>query len=676
MTKRITNRKHDFCFSRWTRSSYAIFNSLHKVVKMGVLSSSCSFLSLCSQSLSAQNATNGDTLGGREIVLKEVVIGDSKTSVFIAPQQITSVISRSEIERAGVETLQDLLLYVQGVDLRTRGNNGIQADVSLRGGTFDQTMVLLNGINLTDPQTGHFSLNIPIYTDAIERIEVLEGPGSMAYNTVAFSGCINIITRTPDENIFDLSLCAGMFGTIHATINSLFRIKKFHFTIGGNINRSEGFIKNTDFLHGNLFFRMLYKDTKKGIFDLQGGFQEKEYGANSFYSAKYKEQYEHIRVFFASANYNLMINRWRIGANAYFRGHYDQFKLFRHEAPSWYTGHNYHETMLGGINFQTAYNYGWGNTAIGIDFKAENLLSNNLGALLPHPVPVFTKNDSIFYDKGKNREHIGFQIQQNFNRRNFKTSIGIRGNWCQDYGFNWNIGTNGILFLPRKLEINYFIQSVYRLPTFTDLYYTSVAQTGNPDLQPEQAIVAEIGAVWKPERWQIGLTAFYRYGFQIIDWVRLSLEENWFCKNMTHVQATGMDISIRFIPKKGYLSLIGIQYNYLYVAKNSQGYLSLYATDYLRNQIKLNIHHKIYWKIYANWQFNFQDRTGTYLDFETNTEKRYMPYLLCNVKISMLLSKVQVFVEASNLFNTTYFDLGNIPQPGIWIKGGISLNIL
>ncbi|MDR1181915.1 MAG: TonB-dependent receptor, partial [Bacteroidales bacterium] len=619
MDKNITKRKYHFCFNRWTRVSYAVFNSLHKVVKIGVLSSSCSFLSLYSPLLFGQLVN--DTTGDKTIVLEEMIVGESKISVFIAPQQITSVITRSEIEQAGVETLQDLLLYVQGVDLRTRGGNGIQADISLRGSTFDQTMVLLNGINLTDPQTGHFSLNVPVHIEAIERIEVLEGLGSMAYNTVAFAGCINIITRTPEENIFDLSISGGMYGFIRAAGNSHFRIKKFYFTIGGNINRSEGYDHNTDYIHGNLFFRMLYKDKRKGVFELQGGWQEKEYGANSFYSAKYKEQYEHLRIFFTSVNYNLIINQWRINASAYFRKNYDLFKLFRYEAPSWYTNHNYHETALEGINFQTAYNYKWGNTAIGIDVKRENIMSNNLGKPIANPIPVFLKHDTSSYDKGTHREHIGIQIQENFLLNNFKTSFGIRGNWCLDYGFNWNFGTNGILFLPHHVEINYFVQNVYRLPNFTDLYYSSAVQTGNPNLQPEQALVAELSATWKPKQWNLNVTSFYRYGFRIIDWVRLSLEENWFCDNLTNVQATGIDISAQFMPQKGFLSLIGIQYNYLFVTKNSKGYLSLYATDYLRNQIKLNVHHKIYWKLYAGWQFNFQERMGTYLDSETNTEQ-------------------------------------------------------
>ena len=675
MTKKNTKPAHDFCFCRWSRTSYAIFNSLHKVVKMGVISGSCSFLSLCSSSLSAQ-VTNSDTLSEKEFLLEEVVIGESRTPVFIAPQQITAVINRNEIEQAGVETLQDLLLYVQGVDLRTRGNNGIQADVSLRGGTFDQTIVLLNGINLTDPQTGHFSLHIPIIVEAIERIEILEGPGTMAYNTVAFGGCINIITRTPQENIFDLSLNAGIFGFIRASANAHIRHKKWYLTIAGDINRSEGFTTNTDYLQGNSFVRLVYKDRIRGTFDIQGGYQEKKFGANSFYSARYKEQYEHIRTYFASVNYTLIRNQWRLNSNLYFREHHDRFELFRYEAPSWYTGHNYHKTILGGINLQGAYNYKWGNTAIGLDYRQENIWSNNLGESLKNPVLISRKNDSLFYDKAGTRKHIGFQVQQNFLWKNAKMSLGVRGNFCEDYGFNWNLTTNTVWYLRKNVELNYFVQSVYRLPTFTDLYYQSASQTGNPDLQPEKAIVALIGVSWSPQRWKLGLNTFYRYGFQIIDWVRLSLEENWFCRNMTHVQATGIDISATFFPKNKYFSQIGIQYNYLYVSKNSQEYHSLYATDYLRNQIKLNIHHKIYWKVHASWQFNFQDRAGTYLDFESNTEQRYKPYLLCNLKISLLLNKTHIFVEATNLFNTKYFDLGNIPQPGIWVKGGVLVNIL
>ena len=675
MTNKIPKSKHDFCFRRWTRASYAVFNSLQKVVKMGVISCSCSFISLCFHSLTAQ--TTNDTLSQKEFVLEEVVVGVSTTSTFVATQQIAAVISRTEIEQAGVETLQDLLLYVQGVDLRTRGSNGIQADVSLRGGTFDQSIILLNGINLTDPQTGHFSLHIPIHVEAIERIEVLEGPGTMGYNTVAFSGCINIITRTPDENIFDLSISGGMYGFIRAAANSHLQLKKFHLTLGGDINRSEGFTENTDYLQGNAFLRLLYRDGKHGTFDLQSGYQNKQFGANSFYSARYNEQYEHTQTYFVGFNYSLVRNQWRIASNIYFRQHNDQFELFRYESPDWYTNHNYHKTILGGANVQGAYSYKKLNFAIGLDYREENIWSNNLGEPMGIPLAVFANNDSLFYDKSGKRQYIGFQVQQNLLiRENVKTSLSARGNWCKEYDFNWNFAWDAAWTITKDLSLSSFVQSVYRLPTFTDLYYQGANQTGNRNLQPEQAIIAEINSSWTPRRWKINASIFYRYGFRIIDWIRVSLDDNWFCENMTNVQSTEASISAIYSPKHEYLSQIGIQYNYLYVVKNSQEYHSLYATDYLRNQVKLHVHHKIFWKLYAAWQFNLQDRTGTYLDFESNTEQKYKPYILCNLKMTLRLNKAQVFVEATNLFNSKYFDLGNIPQPGIWIKGGITVNVL
>ena len=674
MTNKITKSRHDFCFRRWTRASYAVFNSLHKVVKMGVISGSCSFLSLCFHSLSAQ--TPIDTLSNKEIVLEEVSVVPDKPIQTIVLRQAISYITRNEIEQAGVETLQDLLLYVQGVDLRTRGSNGIQADVSLRGGTFDQTIVLLNGINLTDPQTGHFSLHIPIHVEAIERIEVLEVPGLESCHAIAFSGCINIITRTPEENIFDLSVTGGMYGFIRAAANSHVRVKKFYFTLGGDINRSEGFTENTDYLQGNAFFRMLYKDRKYGTIDFQTGYQNKQFGANSFYSAAYKEQYEHTRVWFAGLNYSLKIDEWSIASSIYFRQHKDRFELFRHESPSWYTGHNYHKTILGGANVQAIrYYFKKGYTSIGMDYREENIWSNNLGETMDIPVAVFADKDSIFYDKTGKRQHLGLQLRQGFLWKNGEVSLTARGNLCKEYGFNWNLSTNVIWRLPKKIELNGFVQNVYRLPTFTDLYYQGANQMGNRNLQPEQAIVAGINSFWKPKQWNVGISMFYRYGFQIIDWVRLSLDDNWYCKNMTNVQAAGVDVSAVYFPKHEYLSQVGIQYNYLYVVKNSFDYHSLYATDYLRNQIKLHVHHKIYWKLYAAWQFNFQDRKGTYLDYESNTEKHYQPYVLCNLKLMLRLDKVQVFAEATNLFNSKHFDLGNIPQPGIWVKGGISVNV-
>jgi iron complex outermembrane receptor protein len=678
MIRKNIRKKYDFCFVRWTRTPYAVFNSLHKVVKIGVVTTSCGFLSLHYQPLFSQTPVVSDTASEREIELAEVVISDTRTAVFAAAQQITSVISRSDIEQSGVETLQDLLLYVQGVDLRTRGGNGVQADVSLRGGTFDQMLILVNGINLTDPQTGHHSLNIPVPVEAIERIEIIEGPGLLAHHATAFSGCINIITRLSDENGLELSVLGGMYGFFRAGANTNVRIGRWRLSAGGDVNRSRGFTDNTDYTHGNGFVRLRYESARKGTFDMQAGYQEKQFGANSFYSPAYKDQFEHIRTFFVSGNYTLVLRRWKVAAGGYTRKHFDRFALFRNEisAPSFYTRPNYHQTTVSGVNVQASYAYSWGSTALGADYREAFLLSNNLGNPLEKTVRVPFEHSAAFYDKSALVRQVGWQLQQNYHRKNVKTSLSARAEWTNRFGINWSLAVNGIVFFRHRIEVDYFVQNTYRLPTFTDLYYSSPTQKGNPDLSAEQAITVQAGIAWKPDRWQVQVRGFYRYGFALIDWVRLPEDAVWFCRNILHVQAGGADVSASYRPKKGYLTHIGVQYNYMNVKKgNEDGYHWLYTAEYLRHQVKLHIDHRIAWKLYAGWQFNLQDRAGTYRDAGTNRETKYKPYLLCYLKISLRLTRIRFFIEANNLFDSPYMDLGNLPQAGIWIKGGVSARI-
>ncbi|MDZ7605551.1 MAG: TonB-dependent receptor plug domain-containing protein, partial [Cyclobacteriaceae bacterium] len=148
-------------------------------------------------------------------------------------------IERKEIESSPAQSVQDLLEYVAGVDVRQRGAEGVQADVSIRGGTFDQTLILLNGINITDPQTGHHNLNIPVSLSQIERIEILEGPAARVYGPNAFSGAINIVTRQSGSNSVDLQLSSGSFRYFDADLAGSFKTGKLQNSISLNKKLSE-----------------------------------------------------------------------------------------------------------------------------------------------------------------------------------------------------------------------------------------------------------------------------------------------------------------------------------------------------------------------------------------------------------------------------------------------------
>ncbi|MDR2816905.1 MAG: TonB-dependent receptor plug domain-containing protein, partial [Proteiniphilum sp.] len=214
MYQKQLNTMKAFRFKRFARRSYSVFNSLHKTVTIGVLSG-CALISAHAAAVEPAEQryaeTSTDSIPSTE--LDEVVVTASRVDLplNLAAKQVT-VISKQEIERAPVRSIEDLLNYAAGVDILQRGPHGVQADVSLRGGSFDQTAILLNGVNLTNPHTGHYSFNIPVNLSDIERIEIVQGPSSLVYGAGAFSGGVNIITRKGSDSNGFAKLEGGMHG--------------------------------------------------------------------------------------------------------------------------------------------------------------------------------------------------------------------------------------------------------------------------------------------------------------------------------------------------------------------------------------------------------------------------------------------------------------------------------
>ena len=136
--------------------------------------------------------------------LDEIIVTAYKASLPLKlSAKMVNIILPRQIERSPVKSIEDLLNYHSGVDVLQRGPHGVQADITLRGGSFDQTAILLNGVNLTNPQTGHYSFDIPLNLSDIERIEIVQGPSSLIFGASAFSGGINIITKKdPQTNAF------------------------------------------------------------------------------------------------------------------------------------------------------------------------------------------------------------------------------------------------------------------------------------------------------------------------------------------------------------------------------------------------------------------------------------------------------------------------------------------
>jgi iron complex outermembrane receptor protein len=668
-------------FSKWKRKSYSVFQSINRVVLISVLSINY----LLSVPANAIEIVKDTTEVKLEYDLDEIEISAQRSpALYSQVARIVSVIERKEIESYPARSVQDLLEYVAGVDVRQRGTEGVQADVSIRGGTFDQTLILLNGINITDPQTGHHNLNIPVSLSQIERIEILEGPAARIYGPNAFSGAINIITRQPENNLAKFIATGGNYGYFDGDLSGSVLTGKFQHSFSLNKKRSDGYIENTDFDIFNLFYSNKL-DVSKGKMSFQVGFSEKEFGANSFYTPKYPNQFEEIKTLISSLKWESN-SKIHLTPAVYWRRNQDRFELFRDNPQSWYTTHNYHLTNTYGGNLNSWVQSNLGKSAIGIEFRSENILSNVLGDELDSPVNV--PNEDAVFTKSKTRNIISGFLEHVYYSKKFSISAGVLSNYISESktGFNFFPGVDiGYKILPSVNMFSSFNTSL-RMPTFTDLYYQGPTNLGNIDLKPEKTASFELGIKLNSDLIQAYLVGFYRNGTDIIDWVKKyesDKSEKWQTQNLTQLNSFGTELQMQFNLKKFYGHNLpdNINVNYFYNnlnKKEGQNFISYYVLDNLKHKLVGTINQTVFRKININLKVLFQDRAGSYTQYENNNlgiDKEYEPFWIFDGKINYTLGNLRFYVSVNNIFNQNYVDIGNVIQPGRWAKIGISYEL-
>jgi vitamin B12 transporter len=658
-------------FRQWTRKKFSAFNSLGKVVKISVLPLTCSLLAVAPCALNAQSK--------KEMQLDEVEVIEEKKELYSELSRVVSIIKREEIAMLPVQNLQDLLNYFMSVDLRQRGANGVQADLSIRGGTFDQVMILLNGVNFTDPHTGHHNLNIPIDLESIERIEILQGPGSRVLGPNAFSGAINIVTGASEKSGANVMFSGGQHGYLAQSANATLKKKKASFFAAASHKQSNGYIDNTDFEITNLFLQSRLESQLLGDINIQLGYQDKSFGANSFYTALYPNQFEHTRAFLSSIKASKNIGKLNISPAIYHRRHHDRFELFRgsQNAPAWYSGHNYHQSDVSGASLNSSYVSALGKTKVGADVRLEHIYSTNLGEAMANtrPVPFEDKELNARFKRSSERKNLSWFAEHSVYLKKLSASAGVMGNINSRYGNNTFLGADVSYHFTNYFSAYGTINQSLRMPTFTDLYYVGPTNLGNPDLKPEEAITYEAGFKYIKGGFRSHIAGYQRFGRNIIDWVRATETEKWQSLNHTDVISRGMEASAEYYPKNSIIRCIKGSYSFLDMDKNSGELLSSYVLDYLRHKVVLGIDNRIYKNWGSSLRFNYQSREGRYYSHLAQQVVDFLPFGLVDLRIHWNNKTIMVFAEASNLLNDSYRDFGNIPQPGRWIRTGLTVKI-
>ncbi|MBU8932863.1 MAG: TonB-dependent receptor [candidate division Zixibacteria bacterium] len=577
--------------------------------------------------------------------LKDIIVvtGAISPVKFSELPRSIEVIGPDQIAQSPAITVAELLAQVPGVDVRRRGANGVQADISIRGGTFEQTLVMIDGVPLSDPQTGHHNLDLPLNLNDIKQIEVLKGPGSRLFGPGAMGGAINIITRQPQETAVRLKTIAGNHGLFdHSLAVSMIKGKTQHRLSLGR-RACEGHVEGAEF-DVSIFSYGISFPVGDAAARFDARYTDKEFGAYRFYSDRFPDEWEATSSLLLSGGVNYEYGKAVVSTRAFWRRHDDEFILDRNR-PQWYC--NQHTTDVFGGEARSYLTTEWGVTSLAVEISAEEIESSSLG--------------------DHRRSRTGLFLEHRFTPiTNVSVVPGATVYHYEDWGWRMWPGVD-IGYRPTETTNLFFtVGKSFRVPTYTDLYYESPANMGNPDLEPEEAWTYEIGGRWSHPGLLFNAAVFVRNGQNLIDWSRLNSEDDWQAHNVSEVTTRGMEIGVVADPTKLWggrvFSKLHLSYTYLDADYSSRDYESKYVHDHLQHQLILRTQSNLTSIFHLSSTVRYLRR------FEHDGS------IVVDTRLRLRMEDVEFMAEIDNLFDADYTEIGTVPMPGRWLRVGLSLN--
>ena len=683
MYKPTFNKRQVLVFRHFGNKGYSLFACLGREVVCSVLSvATLTYASAESVSTNPVVTDSAAMTTAREMMLEEVSVTGSRAPLTRSQAaRMVTVLERADIQQAPVQSINDLLKYAVGVDVRQRGPVGAQTDISIRGGTSDQIILLLNGINICDPQTGHNAMDLPVDLSEIVRIEVLEGPASRIYGTSSLVGAINIVTRPAQQTSADFSLEGGSFGYGKASGRANLKQGRWNNQLSAGYNRSDGYSRNkagglnTDFSGGKGFYQGQYEDQQMQL-NWHLGIADKGWGSSTFYaSPKWQadDQYEHTTKIYSAIQGSSKQGRLRLSGSIYWNQNRDRYEGYRGLPEK--MKYNYNRTDVYGVSLGSYFDWAAGRTAFGAEVRNEDLVSGNLGEPLSQTHHISgTDRD---YTLGVNRTNISGFLEHNVLMNDVTISAGlvaVKNTWS---AMNMSVYPGiDISYRPgNHLKLHASYNTSLRMPSFTEMYYKLQGYSADPHLKPEEMQALEIGGTIHYPRFTIHSTLWYHHGQNMIDWIMDTSKGNaaeWQSVNHTTINSVGLDIGTQFSILN---SRFSVDYCYIHQdKKQEENIVSQYALEYLRHKLVAKALCPITKRLSLNVTARWQDRVGSYTDFDSKVCD-YEPYALVDTRITWQERKWKVYIEANNLFDTRYHDYGLVEQPGRWLIGGVNIHL-
>ncbi|MCA6062317.1 TonB-dependent receptor plug domain-containing protein [Thalassolituus marinus] len=541
------------------------------------------------------------------------------------------VLDRSDIELLPVSNIADALEWVSGLDVRQRGSGGTQVDLSIRGAGYEQTLILVDGVRMNDPQTGHHNFDLPLVLEDIERIEVVRGPGAGQYGPNGNAGVINLVTRKQvDGRVAGIKLEAGSKDYDRAMISLGKTEGNWSQFAAFSQQKSDSYIRGADLDYttqqGN--YRLVHQnDSHTTVLGL--GYMDKGFGAQGFYAGADKRANEntiqrhvyftHDQRFDNDLRADIAIN-WRQHDDEFF---YLNYAPSEHQTNAWQTR----------LRLRLANDF-----ALGYEHNQEDIDSTSV-------TDNRHKRDySSVFAYGQHDLGV-LQLAGSLSYLNY------------DDGDSYTLPVLGmtIPFAGQQLYLN--AGQSARVPTMNDLYLNQTANKGNPDVQAEETTSYELGLRFNLAGALGRLAIFNRETTDAIDYTRTDAEvaagSAYIARNIESIKTKGLDAEVDIsglLAETGFLKA-SLSYTRLIQDFTNQYAEARYSQSQFEHQAILSLAYEIIPGLSATSQYKFESRYNQ------------DGYRLWDLGVKQTFDQWHWALAATNVLGTEYIDSGYIEAP-------------
>jgi iron complex outermembrane receptor protein len=518
----------------------------------------------------------------------------------------------------------DYLQSDPSVDYRQRAPNDVQGDISIRGTSFGQTLIMVNGLRMDDAQSSHHDMDLPLPTESLSRIEILRGPGSTFYGSDAMGGAVNFIPALPVRSELRLRAGIGNFGIHQQSALASFSTKHWGEQLSVARDFSSGFAADRDYRSSTIFSES-EATTMLGHTSVMLAYGDKPFGANGFYGPF--DSWERTKTWFAGLKQDLG-NRMEFDLG--YRRHSDEFILLR-DRPQVYENNHITESWQAALRLQESIGKK-ATLSYGGEGDHDAIDSNNLGQRARSRGAGYADLDMRALGR-------------------FSLSLGAREELFDSGRTQFSPTVAGGVWLKAGLKLRASASSAFRLPTYTDLFYHDPANTGNPNLRPESAWNYEGGLQWNHgDRFKADITVFHLREKNVIDYVQYFLGDLYHAANIQRLNFTGLETSVDLRIADGHRLTIG--YTGLHGAQQAlNGLTSRYVFNYPINNAVVGWQGKLPHKFVARTRVGATERFGR------------NPYAVWDIDFGRQFRNVGTSLSFSNVTNTRYQEIKDVALP-------------